>query len=421
MSEATDKAQMAKKTSGMRLRLFGRTDVGQIREHNEDNFLVANLTTGVRGLMDENRTPVVEEAGLLLGVCDGMGGAAAGEVASQMAVDLIYEQMTTGGPARSRDELARRLVHAIEYAGSQIFQEARSDRSRRGMGTTSTIAAFMDNRIFVGQVGDSRAYLLRGGVLTQLSRDQSLVNQLIEAGQLTEEEAETFEHNNIILQALGTAETVQVDLTYVDLCNGDILMMCSDGLSGMIRSDEIREVLTTTDNPLDACRELTDRANAAGGHDNITVIVACFDDGLDEPTEERSFGYQKYALPDLTPDANEVEPVHRTGVKFDTLDSEVNDEAKKEGRSLRVSHTVVGMVNPMANTPVSNKVPPGLLEAEANKLGRGRNGSGRADGGNRLSEEPVALPTTGFPPSLMAIIIICALLLAGLFGYLLIR
>src|SRR5690606_4351885 len=140
-------------------------------------------------------------------------------------------------------ELAARLVSAIEAAGARIFSEAKADRSRRGMGTTSTVATLVDDHLFFGQVGDSRAYLLRGDRMVQVTRDQSLVNQLIEAGQLTEEEAETFEHNNIILQALGTADTVQVDLTYVELRRGDVLLLCSDGLSGMVRNDEIKEVL----------------------------------------------------------------------------------------------------------------------------------------------------------------------------------
>ncbi len=418
MCGVTGNVPMKNDGDGVRLKLFGRTDVGQIREHNEDNFLVANLTTGVRGLMEENRTPTVEAGGIVLGVCDGMGGAAAGEVASQMAVDLIYEQLSTGGPAADRDELARRLVHAVEYAGANIFQEARSDRSRRGMGTTATIAAFLDGRIFVGQVGDSRAYLLRDGKLAQLSRDQSLVNQLIEAGQLTEEEAETFEHNNIILQALGTAETVQVDLTYVDLCKGDILMMCSDGLSGMIRADEIRDVLMNAAEPIDACRELTDRANAAGGHDNITVIVAQFDDGLEAPSKDSSFGYQKYALPDHTPEAPPAENSQPLGAVA-VSESDTSDEAKRESRSLRVSHTMVGMVNPMANTPISSDVPPGLETANP-KQETNNNPHGRHTD-PPLSEEPVALPTTGFPASLMGIIIVCALLLAGLFGYLAVK
>ncbi len=222
-----------------------------------------------------------------------MGGAAAGEVASQLAVDIVYEQLTSDEVPAHRDEFARRLVRAVEVAGARIFHEARADRSRRGMGTTATVAALLDARLFIAQVGDSRAYILRGDRLVQVSRDQSLVNQLIEAGQLTEEEAETFEHNNIILQALGTSETVQVDLTYVDLRRGDVLLLCSDGLSGMIRSDEIREVLMNYEDPLMACKELTDRANAAGGHDNITVIVARFVDGLSDPSPTDELGYAK--------------------------------------------------------------------------------------------------------------------------------
>lgn len=285
----------------IQVRVFGRTDVGQVRDHNEDNFLVADLTKASRGLMEADRIQTVGERGTLLGVCDGMGGAAAGEVASQLAVDIIYQRMVSGDPPGSHDELAARLVSAIESAGTRIFAEAKADRSRRGMGTTSTVAALVDDHLFFGQVGDSRAYLLRGDRMVQVTRDQSLVNQLIEAGQLTEEEAETFEHNNIILQALGTADTVQVDLTFVELRRGDVLLVCSDGLSGMVRNDEIREVLRTFDDPLEACRELTDRANQAGGHDNVTVVVARFEgDGLEPPSPEEiaELKYRKYELPD---------------------------------------------------------------------------------------------------------------------------
>jgi protein phosphatase len=168
------------------------------------------------------------------------------------------------------------------------------------MGTTVTAAALVDDHLFFAQVGDSRGYLLRQGKLVQLTRDQSLVNQLIEAGQLTEEEAETFEHNNIILQALGSADTVQVDLTYCELRRGDELLLCSDGLSGMVRFDDVREALHTTPEPIDACKLLTEKANQAGGHDNITVIVAQFDgEGL-KPLEENPdpLKYRKYALPE---------------------------------------------------------------------------------------------------------------------------
>jgi protein phosphatase len=297
----------AVRETGIRMRLFARTDVGQVREHNEDNFLVADLTRRSRGLLDANRTAELGLQGSLFAVCDGMGGAAAGEIASRLAVDILYEQMIDGlddgGPV-VRDDLARRLVRAVELAGQRIFHEAKADRSRRGMGTTVTAAALVDDHLFLAQVGDSRAYILRNGELVQVTRDQSLVNQLIEAGQLTEEEAETFEHNNIILQALGTADSVQVDLTYAELKRGDILMLCSDGLSGMMRHDEIREILRSPLDPLEQCKALTDRANQAGGHDNITVIVVHFEgDPLSEPaTDNAPLKYRKYTLPETFSD-----------------------------------------------------------------------------------------------------------------------
>lgn len=298
-SEGTPAAANA--NAEVRVQLFARTDVGQVREHNEDNFLVADLSRRSRGLLEANRATVIGQQGAVFAVCDGMGGAAAGEIASQLAVDIIYERLVDGlgdRPIR-RDDLARRLVRAVESAGLRIFHEAKADRSRRGMGTTVTAAALVDEMLFFAQVGDSRGYILRGNTLVQVTRDQSLVNQLIEAGQLTEEEAETFEHNNIILQALGTSDTVQVDLTYAELRKGDILLLCSDGLSGMVRFDEIRDTLRSGAEPLDICKMLTERANQAGGHDNITVIIVQFDGvGLreleTEPTEPLK--YRKYVL-----------------------------------------------------------------------------------------------------------------------------
>jgi len=291
-------------TSGtdVRVKLFARTDVGQVREHNEDNFLVGDLTRRSRGLLEANRATAVGPQGAVFAVCDGMGGAAAGEIASQLAVDIIYERLVDGLGEQpiKRDDLARRLVRSVETAGLRIFHEAKADRSRRGMGTTVTAAALVDEFLFFAQVGDSRGYILRGDTLVQVTRDQSLVNQLIEAGQLTEEEAETFEHNNIILQALGTSDTVQVDLTYVELRKGDILMLCSDGLSGMVRFEEIRELLKSSVEPLDICKALTERANMAGGHDNITVIVVQFDGNTLKPLDESDepLKYRKYTLGD---------------------------------------------------------------------------------------------------------------------------
>ncbi len=400
---------MAERSSEIRLHVFGRTDVGQIREHNEDNFLVADLTRKSRSLLESDRHQVVGARGTVLGVCDGMGGAAAGEVASQLAVDIVYEKLAQGDAPGDRDELARRLVQSVEDAGMRIFNEARADRTRRGMGTTATVAALLDDRLFVAQVGDSRAYILRKGSLVQVTRDQSLVNQLIEAGQLTEEEAETFEHNNIILQALGTADTVQVDLTYVDLRKDDTLLLCSDGLSGMIRNDEIREILTTVPDPLEACKVLTERANLAGGHDNITVIVARFDgDSLQPPAAQDVVKYTKYALPDSS-----AESGARASVKSvdDIAVGPLSDEAQRESRRLKVGHTLVGMTTPVLD-----------LEAQAGEPAPAapRHPSNPPPVFN-LDDEPVQIPTTGLPPSAVGALVVGALLVVSVIGFFLLR
>ncbi len=407
----------------IRVHVFGRTDVGQVREHNEDNFVVADLTRGRRSLMEEDRHQTVGSHGTVFGVCDGMGGAAAGEVASQLAVDIIYEKLKSDTPPLNHDELARRLVAAIEEAGVRIFNEARADRTRRGMGTTATIAALLDSRLFVGQVGDSRAYILRGDRMLQVTRDQSLVNQLIEAGQLTEEEAETFEHNNIILQALGTAETVQVDLTYVDLCKGDTLLLCSDGLSGMIRADEIREVLLSVSDPLEACRVLTDRANNAGGHDNITVIVARVDGpGLPEADAAASPpGYHKYALPDrpAVEDTARSRPAATMGnasappPTVPASPRSVSEEAG--GQQLKVGMTMVGMQSPypadMGDSSPQASAPPSVGPASG----------GRPLGTAPREDDPVDLPIAGPPPAIVGLIVLGSLLLVAVVGFILMR
>jgi protein phosphatase len=280
------------------VRFAGRSVVGLVREHNEDNLVIADLESGDRHPRDVTRVDEVRPAGLMFTVCDGMGGAAAGEVASRMAVDILHEALRRGGVPADRDTLARRLVSAVEEAGKRIYDAAQKERSRRGMGTTATAAVLADKILFIAEVGDSRAYLVRRGEMKQLTKDQSLVNQLIEAGHLTEAEAEAFEHSNIILQALGTAETVQVDLTFVELRRGDRLMMCSDGLSGLVHADMLRETLVGIADPAECAAKLIEYAEAAGGHDNITVVVGTFDGaGLDEARESDTFGYVQYPLP----------------------------------------------------------------------------------------------------------------------------
>ena len=293
-----EKSKPEEPTKAIQVRYFGQTDVGLVRDHNEDNFIVANLHAEEQGA-DEPKEASVLGLGVLLGVCDGMGGAAAGEVASQMAVDTLYEVMVSFKEVTiNRDTFARRLVCAIEEAGQRIFERANHDRSQRGMGTTATVAALMDQVLFVGQVGDSRAYLMRNNELTLITKDQSLVNQLIEAGQLTEEEAEAFEHSNIILQALGTTEDVVVDLTFLELRCGDRLMLCSDGLSGLVHQDMMQDVLSGTKSLQDCTAKLIEMAREGGGHDNITCLCADFlGDGLQEDNGDAGVFYQQYPLP----------------------------------------------------------------------------------------------------------------------------
>jgi serine/threonine protein phosphatase PrpC len=281
------------------IRAYGATDVGLVREHNEDNFIFADLSSGstardVQGIF----TTSLADHGFFAAVCDGMGGAAAGEVASQMGVDTLVEMLGSGEKPETRDDFARRLVDAIQETGTRIFSAAKMDRTRRGMGTTSTVAGLVDKVLFVGQVGDSRAYVHRDGELGLITKDQSLVNQLIEAGQLSEEEAENFEHSNIILQALGTTERVVVDLTFLELRRGDRLMLCSDGLSGLVHFSAIAEVLGSVKDPIEAAARLIEMANTAGGHDNVTCVIVDFDgEGLPPAVSGAKPAYQPYPLP----------------------------------------------------------------------------------------------------------------------------
>jgi len=317
---------VANGSTGVTVRVFGRTDVGLVREHNEDNFLIADLTAGNRSIKPEVRTHEVGEQGTLFVVCDGMGGAAAGEVASRIGVDTIYEMMSRDRDPADPGKFARRLDEAIREAGTRIYTAARLNRGQRGMGTTVTAAVLAGERLVLGQVGDSRAYVVRHGRLVQVTKDQSLVQQLIDAKQLTEEEARNFERSNIILQALGTAEDVHVDVTSVVLRRGDALVMCSDGLSGLVEADEILAVVDQHEDPMEACRLLTEAACAHGGEDNITVIVARFDgEGLEPPGEGDDPHYEKYDFPRVT------ETTVRTPMPKPPVDLEAADASPAGG------------------------------------------------------------------------------------------
>jgi len=267
--------------------VFGKTDVGLVREHNEDNFLIADVTGGMRTA--EARAPFtfkLGEKGAALLVCDGMGGAAAGEVASQMAVDSIYDALSASEP-QVRDAFARLLRRAVQHANERIFIQSRDNQSERGMGTTCTVAALVDETLVIAQIGDSRCYVLRDGKLAQVTKDQSLAWQLIEAGAMTADEAKAFEHANIILQALGVQERVEVVLSQVSLRKGDVALLCSDGLHGPVADEEILAVLIGEPNLQKAGEALIQKALDRDGPDNITVVLSRFDgEDLKAPAPE---------------------------------------------------------------------------------------------------------------------------------------
>lgn len=259
--------------------VFGKTDLGRTRDHNEDTFLVADLTHDRASLQAEVREHDVGERGSLFVVADGMGGAAAGELASAMAADLIHSHLATVWTAEDEGSVERfafRLREAVVRANARIHAYANQRPELKGMGTTATAAGVLGTDLVLAQVGDSRAYLVRHGEAVQLTKDQSLTQRLVDAGELTEEEAQKSERRNIILQALGPEPNVSVELTHEDLRHGDVLVLCSDGLSGNVTASEIAQIVSAHQAPADVCGALIDIANERGGPDNITVVVARF-------------------------------------------------------------------------------------------------------------------------------------------------
>ena len=278
--------------------VFGRSDVGLAREHNEDAFAVADLTTDTVTLAPEAHTFRVGDRGLLFMVADGMGGAAAGELASAMAVDVVLDELRQRWAAAPRYDpatFAAGLRASTETANARIHRFAADHPEHRGMGTTATIAGLLGDTLYVAQVGDSRAYLIRDGVPRQITKDQSLMQKLIEEGEITVEEAELSERRNIILQALGPEAMIRTDLTHQDIRRGDTLVLCSDGLSGQMRIEDIGRAIVEERSLDAACGRLIDLANANGGPDNITVVAARFEgEGLKPPASSDRVGHAVY-------------------------------------------------------------------------------------------------------------------------------
>jgi protein phosphatase len=289
-------------SASVRVSVFGKTDLGLTREHNEDTFLVADLSSGHANLQPDVRSHEVGPRGSLFMVADGMGGAAAGELASAMAADSIYRHLSTAWAEDTEVSAARfayRMKEAVELANQQIYAYAREHPDVRGMGTTVTAAGVFGDELYLTQIGDSRGYLIRNGEAYQLTRDQSLTQRLVDAGELTEEEAEQSERRNIILQALGPDPRVKVDLSRQKLRRGDLLILCSDGLSGVVKREEFSQMVAESADLASLCSALIDLANERGGPDNVTVVTARFEgDGLPEPDSADGAGYQVYHVPE---------------------------------------------------------------------------------------------------------------------------
>lgn len=252
----------------MKIRYAGSTHVGMKRAHNEDNFFL---------LAEEN----------LYVVADGMGGHASGEVASQIAVETLANFFVDSSRdkeitwpykedrAVSFDE--NRLVIGIKLANRRVYEAAQSDARYRGMGTTIVSLVCGSTGAYVGHVGDSRGYLLRDGKIEQVTEDHSLLNDYLKVHKLTPEEIEHFPHKNVIVRALGMKDTVSVDIQKLQPRSGDLYMLCSDGLSGMLTDPAILEAVGEAGHDLEkSCQNLIARANANGGQDNITVVLIEF-------------------------------------------------------------------------------------------------------------------------------------------------
>ncbi len=265
-----------------------KSDVGRVREANEDSFLIADP---------------------LFVVADGMGGHIAGDVASSTAVKVIQDE---SGDASS--ENPGTLTKIISDANATIWDKAQSDPALRGMGTTCTLVLVDEDRVHIAHVGDSRAYRLRDGQLEQLTEDHTLVGRMVQEGRLSREEAQHHPQRSIITRALGVDQDVQVDLETVELSAGDRLLLCSDGLSSMVEDDSIESVLASESDPQRVADRLIDVANEAGGDDNITVVVIDFEPAgtprrivpAAEPNEDegsvpRADGRSEESVPPSTP------------------------------------------------------------------------------------------------------------------------
>jgi PPM family protein phosphatase len=281
MSDTSKEGQGAPRVT---VKAFGLSDPGRVRKNNEDAFLVTALADAHVGeALREVVTLDASEQPVLLAVSDGMGGADAGEVASALVVESLRSAM-----AEAKGDWDEVTKKAVERANRDVWNAARAP-GRKGMGATVTAVCFHGTHAYIAEVGDSRAYLIRDGRVRQVTRDQSFVQYLLDAGALKPEEAEKYPMKNVVLQAMGQSPDVQVALGRLELRQGDRVLLCSDGLSNMLKAPEMREILDQEATLDAACKKLIEKANERGGEDNITVVVAAVEGpGLTAPRAQES-------------------------------------------------------------------------------------------------------------------------------------
>jgi protein phosphatase len=285
------------------LAIAAASDVGTVRDHNEDSFVVGDLDAGSE--IDAADTwHASGERGALLVVCDGMGGVEGGEVASELAAKAIWREMKATPATNDPEVFARLLRRATRVANNEVFAMSRREIGLRGMGTTVSAAGIAGDRLVIATVGDSRAYVLRGGAIVQVTHDQSLSSALLAAGHdpLVAEQA-----GSAILQALGVASDVDPSLSIIELRRGDRVLLCSDGLHGLVGDPALAVLMSAPHTVAQAVMLLITAARAAGGPDNITAIVAdVTGERLTAPASSddlpsfREFDPQKEGAPALT-------------------------------------------------------------------------------------------------------------------------
>ena len=280
--------------------IHATSHIGRVRKGNEDNYLMLHVSDvkvwtssqEPNEFIIESQRFEIDEHGVVLAVSDGMGGALAGEVASKMAVETVSQKILneddpekTATPEDYDASLIGKLYDATVYANYLIHQQGRTDPQFQGMGATFTGVSITREAIDLIQIGDSRAYLVRGGKIYQVTKDQSLVQQLIDAQQISPEEAETHTLKNVILQALGAQSEIYPVSARLKPQREDILLLCSDGLSNKVAGANMQRIVLENKDHLEmACAELVKEANERGGEDNITVIIARLSgDDLPEP------------------------------------------------------------------------------------------------------------------------------------------